>query len=131
MNMGPDPDLNDARKTTLEHLARHRFDVLVIGGGITGAAIAHRAARGNLSVALVDKADFASGTSSRSSKLIHGGFRYLEQYAFGLVAEACRERRVLQEIAPHLVKPLPFLLPVYEGDPRSLTKMRLGMTLYD
>ena len=79
----------------------------------------------------IEKRDFASGTSSRSSKLIHGGFRYLEQFAFGLVAESCRERRVLQQIAPHRVRPIPFLLPVYEGDPRPLWKMRLGMTLYD
>ena len=82
-------------------------------------------------MALVDRADFAAGTSSASSKLIHGGFRYLEQYDFRLVAESCRERRILQEIAPHRVKPLAFLLPVYAHDPRPLLKMRLGMTLYD
>ncbi len=107
------------------------FDVLVVGGGIFGAGIARDAALRGLRVALIDKADFASGTSSRSSKLIHGGFRYLEQAAYRLVMESCRERQVLRKIAPHLVKPLPFLLPVYQGDQRSLGKMRLGMALYD
>jgi len=107
------------------------FDVLVVGGGIFGAGIARDAALRGLRVALIDKADFASGTSSRSSKLIHGGFRYLEQAACRLVMESCRERQVLRNMAPHLVKPLPFLLPVYQGDQRSLGKMRIGMALYD
>src|SRR3954469_15534134 len=112
-------------------LGSELFDVLVVGGGIFGAGIARDAALRGLRVALIDKADFASGTSSRSSKLIHGGFRYLEQAAYRLVMESCRERQVLQKIAPHLVKPLPFLLPVYQGDQRSLGKMRIGMALYD
>src|SRR3954468_22515274 len=107
------------------------FDVLVVGGGIFGAGIARDAALRGLRVALIDKADFASGTSSRSSKLIHGGFRYLEQGACRLVMESCRERQGFQKIAPHLVKPLAFLLPVYRGDQRSLGKMRIGMALYD
>src|SRR5205823_4811313 len=107
------------------------LDLLVIGGGMLGAGVARDAAMWGLRVALVDKADFAAGTSSRSSKLIHGGLRYLEQLAFGLVAEACRERRILRETAPHLVRPLPFLLPVYDGDRRPLPLMRLGMALYD
>ncbi len=115
----------------LKALADNQFDVLVIGGGILGAGIARDAALRGLKVALVDKADFASGTSSRSTKLIHGGFRYLEQGAFGLVAESCRERAILQRNAPHLVKPVPFLFAVYEGDVRPLWKMRFGMTLYD
>jgi len=118
-------------KRDLAALSGETFDLLVIGGGIFGAGVARDAALRGWRVALVEKADFASGTSSRSSKLIHGGFRYLEQYAFGLVAEACRERRILQRIAPHLVRPLPFLMPVYEGDHRGFTKIRLGMTLYD
>lgn len=118
-------------KRDLAALSGQTFDLLVIGGGIFGAGVARDAALRGLRVALIDKADFASSASSCSSKLIHGGFRYLEQYAFGLVAEACRERRILQLIAPHLVRPLPFLLPVYEGDPRSFAKIRLGMTLYD
>jgi glycerol-3-phosphate dehydrogenase len=115
----------------LAALASERFDVLVIGGGILGAGIARDAALRGLRVAVIDQADFASGTSSRSSKLIHGGFRYLEQYDFRLVSESCREREILQQLAPYLVQPQPFLLPVYDGDARSLTKLRLGMTVYD
>ena len=113
----------------LAALADETFDLLVIGGGIFGAGVARDAALRGLRVALVDKLDFASGTSSQSSKLIHGGFRYLEQYDFALVAESCRERRILREIAPHRVKPLPLLLPVYRGDARPLWLLRLGMTL--
>jgi glycerol-3-phosphate dehydrogenase len=112
-------------------LAGEQFDLLIIGGGIVGAGIARDAALRGLRAALVDQGDFASGTSSRSSKLIHGGFRYLEQRAFHLVAESCRERAILQRIAPHLVRPVPFLLPVYDDSPRSLLTMRIGMTLYD
>src|SRR3954447_5395823 len=104
-------------------LAGGDFDVLIVGGGIFGAGIARDAAMRGLRVALIDKGDFASGTSSRSSKLIHGGFRYLEQRAFGLVRESCRERRILQRIAPHLVRPLLFLLPVYENGRHSLMTM--------
>src|SRR5688572_11582990 len=112
-------------------LGSETFDVMIIGGGIFGAGIARDATLRGLRVALIDKSDFASGTSSRSSKLIHGGFRYLEQGALRLVMESCRERHTLQRIAPHLVKQMPFLLPVYSGDKRSLGKMRLGMALYD
>ncbi len=115
----------------LSALTRQQFDVLVVGGGIFGAGVARDAALRGLRVALVEQSDFASGTSSRSSKLIHGGFRYLAQRNFKLVFEACRERRILQRIAPHLVKPLPFLFPIYQGGPISLGKLRLGMTLYD
>jgi glycerol-3-phosphate dehydrogenase len=115
----------------LRALADQSFDVLVIGGGIFGAGIARDAVLRGLRVALIDRSDFGGATSSCSSKLIHGGFRYLEQYAFGLVAEACRERRIQQTVAPHLVRPRSFLLPVYDGDPRSLGLVRLGMTLYD
>jgi glycerol-3-phosphate dehydrogenase len=118
-------------KRDLAALAAEQFDVLVIGGGIIGAGIARDAALRGLRVALIDKNDFASGTSSASSKLIHGGFRYLEQGAFRLVAESCRERAILQRIAPHLVRPREFLFPVYDGDRRSLPVIRLGATLYD
>lgn len=118
-------------KRDLPALANIAYDVLVIGGGILGAGIARDAALRGLRVALVDKNDFASGTSSRSTKLIHGGFRYLEQYAFNLVAESCRERHLLQQLAPERVRPLPLLLPVYDGDVRPLWQIRLGMTLYD
>jgi len=112
-------------------LATGRFDLLVIGGGIVGAGIARDASLRGLRVALIDKADFASGTSSRSSKLIHGGLRYLEQLNFRLVAESCRERSLLRELAPHLVHPCEFLFPVYTGDARALWKIRIGLTLYD
>jgi glycerol-3-phosphate dehydrogenase len=112
-------------------LTGETFDLLIIGGGIVGAGIARDAALRGLRVALVDRGDFAGETSSRSSKLIHGGFRYLEQRAFHLVAESCRERAILLRIAPHLVHPVPFLLPVYRGGPRSLLTLRIGMTLYD
>lgn len=112
-------------------LADRCFDLLIVGGGIFGAGIARDAMLRGLSVAIVDKGDWAGETSSRSSKLIHGGFRYLEQGAWRLVAESCRERRILQNIAPDRVKPIPFLLPVYDGDARPLWKMRIGMTLYD
>ena len=106
-------------------------DVLVIGGGITGAGIARDAALRGFRTALVDKSDFGAGTSSHSSRLIHGGIRYLEQRAFHLVFEASRERRVLLKIAPHLVRPLAFLFPVYRGGRLPAWKLRAGMWLYD
>ena len=114
-----------------EALSKTKFDLAVIGGGVNGAAIAREAALAGMKVALVEARDFASGTSSRSSKLIHGGLRYLKQYEFQLVREARRERRLLARVAPHLVKPIPFLLPIYAGDPDSPLKIRLGLTLYD
>ena len=106
-------------------------DLLVIGGGITGAGIARDAALRGFRTALVDKGDFGGGTSSSSSRLIHGGIRYLEQGDFRLVFEASHERRVLLGIAPHLVHPLPFLFPVYRGARVSAWKLRAGMWLYD
>ncbi len=112
-------------------LSDRYFDILIIGGGIFGAGVARDAALRGLHAGLIEKSDFASGTSSRSSKLIHGGFRYLQQRDFKLVFEACRERRILRRIAPHLVQPLPFLFPIYKDGPLSLAKLRLGMTLYD
>lgn len=106
-------------------------DLLVVGGGITGAGVARDAARRGLSVALVEMRDLASGTSSRSSKLVHGGLRYLEQFELGLVFEAVAERGVLSRIAPHLVTPLPFLFPIYESSRVGLAKLSAGMWLYD
>jgi glycerol-3-phosphate dehydrogenase len=106
-------------------------DLLIIGGGINGAGIARDAARRGLSVALVEMNDLAFGTSSRSSKLIHGGLRYLEQYEIGLVFESLSERRILMDLAPHLVSPLGFLLPVYEGGKHKLFVIKAGMWLYD
>jgi glycerol-3-phosphate dehydrogenase len=107
------------------------LDVLVIGGGVTGAGIARDAAYRGLSVGLAEMEDLAFGTSSRSSKLVHGGLRYLEQYQFGLVFEALSERHVLQTIAPHLVRPLGFLFPVYAGQRQKLWLIQAGMWLYD
>ncbi len=106
-------------------------DVLIIGGGINGVGIARDAAKRGLRVALVEMGDLASGTSSRSSKLVHGGLRYLEQFEFSLVFEAVSERRILMDIAPHLVNPLGFLFPVYKGDRRSLRTISAGMVLYE
>jgi glycerol-3-phosphate dehydrogenase len=104
-------------------------DLLVVGGGITGAGVAREAARRGLRVALVEKSDFGAGTSSRSSKIIHGGVRYLEYLELGLVRESARERQELRQLAPHLVHPLPFLYPVFAGE--SLLKIRAGLLLFD
>ncbi len=106
-------------------------DVLVVGGGIVGAGIARDAARRGLSVALVERSDLASGTSSRSSKLVHGGLRYLETYEFSLVFESVSERRILMDVAPHLVNPLGFLFPVYKDSRTKLAVLNAGMWLYD
>src|SRR5262245_13894715 len=107
------------------------FDAVVIGGGMAGAGVARDVALRGVSVALFDKGDFASGTSSRSSKLIHGGLRYLELMDFALVRESLREKRTLERLAPHLVHPLPFLVPVYRSSMRGLITVRIGMWLYD
>jgi glycerol-3-phosphate dehydrogenase len=119
------------RNALLAELSSKTFDVFIVGGGITGAGIARDAAMRGLSVALVDKGDFASGTSSRSSRLIHGGVRYLEHGYLRLVFEASAERRRLLRIAPHLVRPLAFTWPVYRGQRLPLWKLRVGLTLYD
>ena len=106
-------------------------DLVVIGGGISGAGIARDAARRGLKVALVEMNDLAFGTSSRSSKLVHGGLRYLEHYEFSLVFEAVSERRILLDIAPHIVNPLGFLFPVYEDSKRKLWFINAGMWVYE
>jgi len=106
-------------------------DLIVIGGGITGAGIVRDAARRGLRVALFEQNDIAYGTSSRSSKLIHGGLRYLAEYEFSLVFESVSERRVVLDLAPHLVNPLAFLFPVYQGSQKSLRMIDAGMWLYD
>src|SRR5438874_11166561 len=100
------------RASYVARLAQEQFDVLVIGGGITGAGVALDAALRGYRVALVERGDFASGTSSASSKLIHGGLRYLEHIEFGLVHQALRERALLLRNAPHLVQPIRFVLPL-------------------
>ena len=119
------------RSAALARLGSETFDLLVIGGGINGAGIARDGAMRGLRTALVEHADFASGTSSRSSKLIHGGFRYLEQGDVRLVLEACRERERLRRLAPHLVRPQEFIFPVYEGGPVGRFKLAAGLWAYD
>lgn len=119
------------RHIALSRLRTQQFDVLVIGGGITGAGIALDAAARGLSVALVEKGDFASGTSSRSTKLIHGGLRYLKQWEFGLVAEVGRERAILHSLAPHLVVPEKMLLPIVKGGSYGRFSTSIGLKIYD
>jgi glycerol-3-phosphate dehydrogenase len=119
------------RKENLDKMRNRNFDLVVIGGGITGAAIARDATVRGFNVALLEKGDFASGTSSRSSKLIHGGLRYLKHAKFGLVFGALRERWTLSRNAPRLVKPLTFLIPAYEDSKTGKLQLRLGLWLYD
>lgn len=127
-----DSSLNpEQRKEDLARLAKEEFDVLVIGGGINGVGVALDAITRGLKVALVESGDFASGTSSKSSKLIHGGLRYLEQYDFKLVREALHERELLVSVlAPHLVKPVAFLYPLQEKV-KERTYVGAGLALYD
>ncbi len=108
-----------------------QYDLVVIGGGITGAGIARDAALRGLSVALFEKNDYASGTSSKSSKMIHGGLRYLEHGEIRLVFESVSERRVQMGVAPHLLRPLPFLIPIYKGNRPGLEMMNIGLWIYD
>ncbi len=120
-----------SRGVAWARLQEESFDVLVVGGGITGAGTARDAALRGLSVALLDADDWASGTSSRSSRLVHGGVRYLEHGHLHLVFEASRERRTLLQIAPHLVRPLRFTWPVYRGARIPRWKLRAGLLAYD
>jgi glycerol-3-phosphate dehydrogenase len=118
------------RADALASLERDSFDLIVVGGGITGAGVALDAASRGYSVALLERTDFAAGTSSRSSKLIHGGLRYLQNFDLGLVREALLERSLLVKLAPHLVTPLPLLVPAFEGKrPDRLTGV--GLNMYD
>src|SRR5215216_1555236 len=107
------------------------FDVIIIGAGINGAGIARDAAMRGLKVLLIDKGDIGSGTSSASTRLIHGGLRYLEHFEFGLVRESLRERETLLRIAPHLVRPLPITIPIYKQSNRGRLTIRAGMIAYD
>lgn len=119
-----------ARRDALSTLAADPFDIVVVGGGITGAGVALDAATRGYSVALVEKADFASGTSSRSSKLVHGGLRYLQNFDLGLVREALLERQLNVKLAPHLVKPLPLVVAAFEN--QRLDRLTgVGLNLYD
>lgn len=117
------------RDTQMDRLERESFDLVLIGGGITGAGIAHEAARRGLSVALLEAADFAAGTSSRSSKLIHGGLRYLALGDVALVRETALERKEIFRIAPHLAEPRWMVLPT--GSRATLMKFRVGLSTYE
>ncbi len=119
------------RAAAIKKMESEMFDIAIIGGGITGAGVARDAASRGMKVALIEGKDFASGTSSRSSKLIHGGIRYLENLEFGLVFEALSERQRLFEMAPHLVHPLRFMIPIYDTGRVPAWKMGLGMMAYD
>jgi glycerol-3-phosphate dehydrogenase len=119
-----------SRADALTALERDEFDVVVIGGGITGAGVALDAASRGYSVALVERDDYAAGTSSRSSKLIHGGLRYLQSFDLGLVREALLERQLLVNLAPHLVRPLPLLVPAFDGR-RPDRMLGVGLNMYD
>mgnify|MGYP001232319137 CR=1 FL=1 len=119
----------EGRLNALEQMSKETVDLLIVGGGITGCGLARDAALRGMKVALVEKEDFAYGTSSRSSKLVHGGIRYLANGEVNLVRESARERRVLQTIAPHLIHPIPFVFPLYKGN--STAKYRTGFAIFD
>lgn len=118
-------------RRAIDRLANEIFDLLIVGGGVTGACVARDAALRGLKVALIEKNDFAGATSAHNSKLVHGGLRYLRNLELGLVRESLKERRIWQRIAPHLVHPLPFLVPSYGGGWKGQATLRAGLTLYD
>lgn len=120
------------REATWRRLGAEVFDVCIVGGGINGAAVARDAVLRGMTVALLEKRDFAWGTSSRSTKLVHGGVRYLQQGDVALVLESCRERDVLRtRIAPHLVRAQRFVFPIYDDDSTPVWQLRVGLTVYD
>jgi glycerol-3-phosphate dehydrogenase len=119
-----------SRNDALQAIQEHPFDVVVVGGGITGAGVALDAASRGFSVALLERGDFAQGTSSRSSKMVHGGLRYLQNFDLGLVREALLERQLLVQLAPHLVYPTPFLVPALGGGRRD-RRIGIGLNMYD
>src|ERR671917_767673 len=119
-----------SRADALKALPEEEFDVAVVGGGVTGAGVALDAASRGYSVAIVERDDWAAGTSSRSSKMVHGGLRYLENFDLGLVREALLERALMVNLAPHLVHPLALLIPTFEG--KNLGRaMGAGLNAYD
>jgi glycerol-3-phosphate dehydrogenase len=121
-----------SRARTISSLTRDTLDLLIIGGGIVGAGIARDAAMRGLRVGLVEQHDFAFGTSGRSSRLLHGGIRYLAQGRLGLVRQASREKKILHQIAPHLAQPLAFTFPAYKSNPHwRLWRLKLGVKVYD
>ncbi len=119
-----------SRNDALQAIQEHPFDVVVVGGGITGAGVALDAASRGYSVALLERNDFGQGTSSRSSKMVHGGLRYLRNFDLGLVREALLERQLLVQLAPHLVYPTPFLVPAL-GESRRDRRIGIGLNMYD
>src|SRR4051812_4798177 len=119
------------RSETIANITRDPVDLLIIGGGIVGSGVARDAAMRGLRTLLVDRYDFAFGTSSRSSRLLHGGLRYLAQGRIGLVREASVEKVTLHKIAPHLAQPLPFIFPTRSNTEWKKWKLRLGVKLYD
>lgn len=122
---------NRNRKQVCQSMSDEMFDVFVIGGGITGAGIALDASSRGMKVAMVDMQDFSAGASSRSTKLVHGGFRYLEQKEFKLVAEVGREREIIHQNSPHLTKPVMMLQPYYKSGPNQALSTKLKLKLYD
>src|SRR5256885_11169181 len=119
------------RQEQVANIGSGVLDILVVGGGIVGSGIARDATLRGLRVAVIDKHDFAFGTSSRSSRLLHGGLRYLAQGRIGLVREASAEKMILHRIAPHLAQPLKFIFPTYRGTEWKHWKLRIGVKLYD
>src|SRR4249919_320841 len=119
-----------SRDQALAAIEEDHFDVVVVGGGVTGAGVALDAASRGYSVALVERDDYACGTSSRSSKMVHGGLRYLQNFDLGLVREALLERQLMVQLAPHLVYPTPFLVAAL-GEERRDRKLGLGLNMYD
>ena len=122
---------NLERDQKIQDLKDEIFDLVVIGGGITGGGIALDAASRGMKVALLEKGDFASGTSSKSTKLIHGGLRYLKQFDFWLVKEVGSERAIVHKLAPHLVLPEKMLLPLIEGGSYGKWLTSIGLKVYD
>jgi glycerol-3-phosphate dehydrogenase len=119
------------RRPAHQQLTEREFDLIVIGGGITGAGIALDAAARGLTTVLIEKGDFASGTSSKSTKLVHGGLRYLQNLQFGVTLESVRERELLEKLAPHMVWRVPFIIPQYKKDRLKNLKVRIGLCIYD
>jgi glycerol-3-phosphate dehydrogenase len=134
MAVGPELTLSfplDSMRRAIDRLANEVFDLLIIGGGVTGVCVARDAAMRGLKVALIERSDFAGATSAHNSKLVHGGLRYLRNFELGLVRESLKERRIWQRIAPHLVHPLPFLVPSYGGGWKNRAVLQAGLSLYD
>lgn len=123
----------ETRTQTIDQLKQTELDLLIVGGGITGAGVAIQAAASGLKTGLIEMQDFAEGTSSRSTKLVHGGIRYLKTFDVGVVADTVKERAVVQGIAPHIPRPFPMLLPIYQeaGSTFDMFSIKIAMDLYD